>query len=125
MKSLVIPVKARPEVKELPGYNELSETVGGYIEALHFTDTANAYVNEEGKLLDLPFNPFATHLCQTVYKIGMQPLDVINGTLIVVGPVDEEGDDTDVPQAIVDEILKLYDESLPKASEGQHKHKAK
>ena len=45
---------------------ELQEIVGGYIEIVGLMDNEIMVINEEGKLIDLPFNENATQLYQEV-----------------------------------------------------------
>lgn len=87
----------------------LQARVGGLIEAVRvdevLTDAgrklveATVFVNEEGKLAMLPLNSRATDLC--ALAIGGWYHDVIVGDVVVLGQVDDEGDATPVPDAIV------------------------
>lgn len=45
---------------------ELQEIVGGYIEVVGLMDNEIMVINEEGKLIDLPFNETATQMYQEV-----------------------------------------------------------
>ncbi len=68
---------------------ELQDFVGGYIELVHTCDGKNMYVNEEGKMYDLPPNLKATDIA----NIGN---DYICGNAIVVEESEEDyGDDDD------------------------------
>jgi hypothetical protein len=57
---------------------ELNEIVGGYIEIVNLGDDYMV-VNEEGKLLNLPFNLNATRIYQHFTRIG----DCIVGDVLV------------------------------------------
>ena len=57
---------------------ELKEIVGGYIEIINLGDDYMV-VNEEGKLLNLPFNLDATRIYQHFTKIG----DYIVGDVLI------------------------------------------
>lgn len=57
---------------------ELSAIVGGYIECLNFTDGSLLVCNEEGKLMNLPYNERATDL---VRKNGYN--DYIVGDVLI------------------------------------------
>jgi hypothetical protein len=73
----------------------LQSIVGGHIEALPIdSDRATVFLNEEGKLIGLP----ATALWTTA---SGEVLDGLAGHLVILGPVDEEGD-----------TLPLTDEAL-------------
>ena len=71
--------------------------VEGYIEPV-YARVGTIYVNEEGLLRGLPFNPRATVFARRI--LG----ELINlvGTALIVGPADTEGNDTDVRPAVVD-----------------------
>ena len=71
--------------------------VGGYIEGVIGRE-ASIYVNEEGLLIGLPTNPLATLFAQQMVRAGV----VLVGTALIVGPPDDEGNDTDVRPAVVD-----------------------
>ena len=61
---------------------ELQEYVGGYIEIIRLTDKYLMVVNEEGRLLDLPFNSEATDIARQHKAI--YPNDMIVGNALVV-----------------------------------------
>jgi len=71
--------------------------VDGYIEGV-FGNVAMMYVNEEGLLKQLPFNPLATLFAQQILGAGVY----LHGTALILGPGDGEGNDTPVRQSVVD-----------------------
>ena len=71
--------------------------VGGHIEAV-CGDVATIYVNEEGLLQSLPFNPRATEFAQAVLRKGV----MLVGPALILGPPDGDGRDSDVHQSVVD-----------------------
>ena len=76
--------------------------VGGYIEGV-FSNVATIYVNEEGLLVGLPFNPVATLFAISVLKhLGMR----LFGTVLILGPGDGEGNDTPVRPTVVEYFTK-------------------
>lgn len=75
--------------------------VGGYIEGV-CGRVGTIYVNEEGLLEQLEFNPHATLF--TTRILGQRHNLV--GTALIVGPADTEGNDTDVRPAVVDYFTK-------------------
>lgn len=80
------------------GYDDLRNGVGGYIEGLRLGDTGQyAFINEDGKLRQLPVNQRATQLCFE-RNVGLHPNDFIVGNMIVVGPPDADGNETDVSE---------------------------
>jgi hypothetical protein len=76
--------------------------VGGYIEGV-FGNMATVYVNEEGLLRSLPFNPLATMFAEQI--LG-HPGVLLFGTALILGPGDGEGSDTDVRPAVVDYFIQ-------------------
>ncbi|MEY3376683.1 MAG: hypothetical protein RL463_993 [Bacteroidota bacterium] len=88
-------------------YNQLSKEVGGFIEAVNFGDKPYfAYINEEGKMLCLPENKYATELW---YRSGQRILigDYLAGDVVFFGHVDIDGNNTSVPSEIFDEFKTL------------------
>lgn len=61
---------------------ELQEYVGGYIEIVRLTDKYLMVVNEEGRLLNLPFNHEATDVAR--YHKAIYPNDMIVGNALIV-----------------------------------------
>jgi hypothetical protein len=79
---------------------------GGYVEAVPFGDTgATLLVDEEGKLKGLPFNRKASELC-TKYEVGFADDDCIVGDMALIGNADSEGDMTDLPPELAEELLR-------------------
>jgi len=83
-----------------PTYDDLNAAVGGYLEGVPTRDASGAldegytaYCNEEGKLKRLPHNPAATRFTRIAG-------DVLVGPVVIVGPPDDEGDDTPMPADI-------------------------
>lgn len=96
------PSKLNPDVER---YHAI---VGGYIEGVRLTlpngVEAVMYVNEEGKLMNLPPNPLATLLARTLNpRIGRQE---IVGTVVIVGV--DGCEDADVPGAVVSVAQQLH-----------------
>ena len=80
LKVLVVEPKKRPYVQEIDGsLASMQKLVGGTIQAVYpFEDAVALICNDEGKLLNLPYNRF-------LYDEQKQPYDVICGTFLVVG----------------------------------------
>lgn len=100
---MVIEPSKPPEIRDINGYDELKKAIGGWLEAAPFPPRYSAFINEEGKMLNLPVNMLATHLCNTL-GLGLHPGDRINGTMVILGPVDDEGNKTSLPQETIDLI---------------------
>lgn len=100
MKAVLIEANGNVRRADLPDYQSLNQAVGGYIELINFGDTGHfAYLNEDGIALGLPYNEKATKLCYK-HNVGLIPGDFIKGTMVVVGPVDDEGNETDVSEEL-------------------------
>jgi hypothetical protein len=98
MRGVVIQPDGAISVEQVQADLEgLQALVGGYIEAvgLKCPAPATAYINEEGKIHDLPRNPLATSVAH------LFPGDYIAGTMVILGAPDGEGYDTSVS----DEVL--------------------
>ena len=79
-KSMAILIKTNGdirEVKPLNGkkftYEELREFVGGMVEIVSVPSGRTIYLNEEGKLIDLPKNEAGTALWKLEYPIEQYP----------------------------------------------------
>ena len=74
-----------------PDYDALNAAVGGWLEGVPL-EGVTAYINEEGKLLGLRNNKIATVIAHKDKAIF--PHDNIVGDMIVLGPIDDEGEET-------------------------------
>lgn len=87
------------------GLKSMQQLVGGYIEALFLTDEVSAYINEEGKYNGSHRNEAGTalvkHALSTVGRT-LIPGDFIAGPLVLMGQSDDEGEDTSVPESVVE-----------------------
>lgn len=97
-KALVIRPDKTIEEVIITGYRDLADAIGGYIEPVTLKTGDTMYVDEEYRLKNYgaeDFNSIATD----VAGLGGRPdllLHGILGTVVIVGPIDEEGDDTDI-----------------------------
>jgi len=96
------------EIKTAPRenfYKTIQSEVGGVFDVATAPDGSSIYCHDEGLLIGLPMNPFAGSL----WNYGLA------GTLVVTGPVDGAGYDTDVDESIyADAIGLLIDAGLVK-----------
>ena len=109
IKVLVIEPKKIPYVKEIENtLEELQSIVGGYIEPIYQEMTLNDNViliaNEEGKLLNLPFNRFIRGGLQNI------PMSAIHGTFFLVSSEGEEF--VSLPDDMIEKYTKFYTEHL-------------
>ena len=92
-KAVIIRTDNSREVAEFEAgesYPLLRDSVGGLIECVTLRDKnfADLWLNEEGKLIDLPYNEVATLLWMDLYG----PTDVILGDVVITGAADDEGE---------------------------------
>ena len=79
----------------------LQDAVGGYIQAIDVDEVkATIFLNEEGKLMQLPINRRATLLWWLLFP-SARNVDVIVGDAIITGQPDKYGNSTDVPDGLV------------------------
>jgi hypothetical protein len=98
MKVAVIPADEGQDVRieevEKISLEFLKDRVGGWVEAVDISlpnePEVSMYLNEEGKLKGLPYNPRASKLAAGSIRAS----DYIVGTVVLCGPVDEDGEDT-------------------------------
>ena len=107
---LFIPASGLVDIRD-GKFEDFQSWVGGHVQCLPFTDTTEAYVNEDGIALGLPRNELATRLCFD-YRIGLAAGDYIKGAMVIVGSKDENGefDETeagfDIRQPLLHELLE-------------------
>lgn len=101
MKAIIFPTDGDPRVEDItPDLATLKELVGGYIEAAPTNGDVTVYVNEEGKINGLPPNTPATFFWWSLAPF-MKGHDVISGPAVILGPADDEGDETPVPDQVI------------------------
>jgi hypothetical protein len=104
-KAIVIQTNGTCQLVEHQGLAWLQQTVGGWVEMVTLPDPVNAgmYVHEEGNIIGLPYNSKATFLAHESRRI---PLDQgIVGPVVLVGPPDSHGEDTDVPDHLIQTLI--------------------
>lgn len=85
------------EVREFEGLAHYQEAVGGWIEPIEIPALGIClYLNEEGRLRKLPFNPRATFLAW-FHLPELRQRVMLFGAAVIVGAADEQGETTDVP----------------------------
>lgn len=107
MKALVIKTNGEAEVIDQEwSYEQINETVGGWIEVISFGNNKYfAYANEEAKLLELPVNEVVTDMW---YNSGQRVLlgDYISGDVVFFGGIDDNGDNEEVEQSLIDSVKR-------------------
>lgn len=106
---LAIKVTSTGEAKEIQlnkdsVLEQLQEAVDGWVQAVDLSPTLTMWLNEEGKLNGLPFNPFATWLWEEVYG----STDFIVGDVIFTGGTGEEGETLGLDEEIANKLRKEF-----------------
>lgn len=117
-KVLVIPVDLTEPIRvETPtNWEAYQGLVGGWIESAPVDrDDLSLFINEEGKVNNLPRNPRADDLWRNLLPSGRISGDYIAGTAVVVGFDATTGDDVDVPDSLITFLLPQA--GLPTQSE--------
>ena len=96
IKTILIPVEGPVQFLELDTEG-IKSHVDGWLERLRIADDLFAWIDEEGKLKNRLTNHRATDLCFQL-KAGLAFDDFIVGNVILTGPADEEGENTDIPE---------------------------
>jgi hypothetical protein len=110
MKAVVIPPDRPAYAADLVGYDQTRAAVGGDLEAIPWGDRASAYLDEDGKARDLPINHGAMLLGRR-HGLRLWPGDVLVGPVVLLGGVDADGNDTDLPADLADDALTLLGET--------------
>lgn len=108
MKALV--VKTNGEINVIDqewNYDQINAAVGGWLEVIEFPHYRDhfAYINEEGKILGLDVNEIVTRYW---YDSGATILvgDQIVGDAVFFGEIDEDGENTEIPESLLQRIEK-------------------
>jgi hypothetical protein len=89
-------------------YETIRDGVGGWIEAAPTDGTITVWVNENGKLDRLPFNPLGHALWAHVDTFGcIADGDWMAGPCVVTGPLDDAGEPTNVPAWVIVALIDL------------------
>lgn len=97
---LVQPEKYPKKVSISRGLESLQKMVGGYISFTYpFKEDVGIVLNDEGKLLGLPFN-------RALRDENGNPYDIINGDFLVVGLTDD--DISSLSPELMDKFERLF-----------------
>ena len=97
-------------VQDITTYDQLNEALKGWIEAIPTDNRVTVWCNEEGKLNNLPYNPVATKFWRSVDHYGcVRAGDWIAGPVVIQGPVDSEGNNTDCPDWVIEQFSQFVD----------------
>ena len=85
---------------------DYQRAVGGWFEVIDTTaPEASFFVNEEGKIHHMPLNRRAT-LALWIHHRSMHRREALNGDAVLIGLPDEEGQTQDVPEELVQLLLR-------------------
>jgi len=102
-KALLVSVDGSVQRVVVENLKDLQGYVGGYIETIQLGQSGqNAYVNEEGRLRNLPVNNRATRL---IYDL--QPhlgIPCVFGNMVIIGAPTADGEDTDVSESLCNDL---------------------
>ncbi|SIH25193.1 Domain of uncharacterised function (DUF3846) [Mycobacteroides abscessus subsp. abscessus] len=94
------------ECQEPDILDALQAAVGGDVEAFNIGDHGSMYVDERGILKRLPVNDLAS---EVVRLHSPEKRITVVGPAVIVGPLDDEGNDLDVPEILIDTVRVLVD----------------
>lgn len=100
VKAVLIPVEGKLSVVDFDDvYEGVQKALnGGWLEAAPAHPHLTVFCDEEGKLKGLPRNENAN----LIFPNLSMPGDYLAGPIVVMGPVDEDGYETDVPEWFVE-----------------------
>ena len=93
------------EIKEI-NLAALQEGVGGWVQAIDLSETVVLWCNEEGKLINLPHNPYAQELWDEAYGVKT---DYIVGDVVITGGTDNEGNTLGLSEADLAAVKKTLE----------------
>jgi len=100
------------EMEEL-SYESISKAVGGYIQLVPMRgafEGFSMYLHEEGKLIGLPFNDWATALWEKSWGVGT---DYILGDVVIVNSnTDDDGNELPISEEQKTEFFKNFADAL-------------
>jgi hypothetical protein len=107
-QALVITTAGTHEVIEDISLKTLQTKVGGWVQAIDLDPQVTLWANEEGKLVGLPINEFATALWESLFGIGT---DIIVGDIVLTGGTDEEGETLGLGSDIIKDLIEILEEA--------------
>lgn len=87
-------------------YETLKSVIGGWLEAVTLPDCV-MFIDEEGKLKGKDPN----HVATIIAEGHIRPDDYISGVAVLLGDVDEFGDNMSVPQTVIDRVHSIVHRS--------------
>jgi hypothetical protein len=107
---LALQVKTTGEVERLDlapdSLATLQAGVGGYIEAIDLAKDLTLWCNEEGKIIELPHNPFAQFIWDMARGVHT---DYIVGDIVLTGGTDKDGETLGLSEEQVEIVKQTID----------------
>jgi hypothetical protein len=105
-QAIVVTTEGEMSVIDIAGdeLTTLQSKVGGWVQAIDITSSLTMWANEEGKLVGLPVNGFATELWES--RFGAT--DIIVGDIVLTGVADDEGETLGLSDTQVESIKALF-----------------
>lgn len=117
--AVLLPVEGLPSQIDLvakgDGFTALQEAVGGYVQVVPLWGEFKGFelwLNEEGKILGLPFNGLATLAWEATYGRGT---DVMVGNAVITKSANSAGTTPSMTDAQVERVLELLTSKGAKA----------
>lgn len=120
VKAVVIRPDNTIRIQSYDGYEGLKKLIPGDLESVPFgvdldsPKVALFYCDEHGKLNNSPMNALATTIFHQIHPIGLHHFDILFGTIVVIGCVNDsgqiDGEDYDAPDWFIDKIRFLLKE---------------
>jgi hypothetical protein len=86
------------------GLQVLQTAVGGWVQAIDLDDSLTMWLNEDGKLVGLPHNPYAQFAWDKRFGVHT---DYMVGDVIFTGGTDEEGATLGLDRDTADQIRMM------------------
>lgn len=113
-KGIAIYPDKRVDHLEVDGLKDYQEVVKGLIEAVGLKDGSTMYVNEEYRYQFGPvdFNSVATDVASLGGRPDIMFTGGILGPVLILGPVDDDGNDTDVTDRALRWVRRVHREAV-------------
>ncbi|GAP61340.1 hypothetical protein AHiyo1_50330 [Arthrobacter sp. Hiyo1] len=108
IRALLIPVDTEQplrivEIPESESLAQLQALVEGYVECIDLQHGVTSWLNEEGKLTGLQYNPRS----QRLYLEAYGPADILVGPAVLTGGADDQGSTLGLSDAQLDHVDQL------------------
>lgn len=104
-KCFVIEANGSSRIEEIDGYIGFRKIIGGYLEVIQLpVAQLCAFIDEEGKIHGKQFNPVASMMALAGgFPFNNFDMGIV-GTMIVVGRPDENGEETSIPDPMLEKL---------------------